>query len=94
MFDSFQNFPPWVGGVLMAAMMSVLRVVYDREETNFCRILMESLICGGLTMASGSALVAMGYGQGWYMFCGGAIGFMGSQSIRAVAYRVIDRRTR
>ena len=76
----------------MAITMSVLRVVYDKEETSFFRIMLESLICGGLTLAVGSALVAMGYGPGWYLFCGGTIGFMGSQSIRALAHKLINKK--
>lgn len=80
-----ENTPPWVGGALMAIVISALRVVYDREETSFIRITLESLICGALSVSAGSALDAMGYGQNWYLFCGGVIGFMGSQSIRVIA---------
>lgn len=76
----------------MAVMISVLRVVYDREETSFTRIMLEALICGALSVSAGSALDAMGYGQNWYLFCGGVIGFMGSQSIRAIANRFITKK--
>ena len=76
----------------MAIFMSVLRIVYDKEETSFIRILLEGLICGALTVTVGSALVALGYGQNWYLFCGGAIGFMGSQSIRVLAHKVINKK--
>jgi len=76
----------------MAVAMSALRIVYDKEETNFMRIVLESLICGGLTLSVGSALVAMGYGPGWYLFCGGMIGFMGSQFIRALAKKVLKKK--
>ena len=83
---------PWVGGGIMAIAISVLRIVYDKEETSFIRIGMESLICGALSVSAGSALEAMGYGQNWYLFCGGFIGFMGSQSIRAIANRLINKK--
>ncbi len=76
----------------MAVMISIIRVVYDREETSLLRILLESLICGFLSLAAGSAFAAMGYGDGWYLFAGGVIGFLGSQTIRALAYKIIDRR--
>ena len=76
----------------MAVVVSILRIVYDKEETSFIRIALESLICGALSVAAGSALDAMGYGQNWYLFCGGVIGFMGSQSIRAIANRVITKK--
>jgi lambda family phage holin len=84
--------PPGVGGMLMAIVMSTLRIIYDKEETNFIRIVLESLICGGLTLSAGSAFVAMGYGSEWYLFCGGMIGFMGSQFIRAMAKKAIKRK--
>ena len=78
----------------MAMVISVIRVIYDRKETNFFRILMESIICGALSVSAGSALDAMGYGQNWYLFCGGVIGFMGSQSIRALANKYISTKTK
>ena len=80
-----ENVPPWLGGALMAVLISIIRIVYDKEETNFVRIALESLLCGFLSVCAGSAFDAMGYGQNWYLFCGGFIGFMGSQSIRAFA---------
>ena len=77
----------------MAMAMSIIRVIYDKKETNFLRIIMESVICGALSVSAGSALDAMGYGQNWYLFCGGVIGFMGSQSIRALANKYISTKT-
>lgn len=76
----------------MAFVMSVLRIIYDKQETSVMRILLESLICGALTIASGSALDALGYGQEWYLFCGGFIGFMGSQFIRKLAQKLVMRK--
>ncbi|MGB0467747.1 MAG: phage holin, lambda family [Pontibacterium sp.] len=84
-----QDIPPWFGGLIMAVVMSAMRVVYDRQETSFTRIVLESLICGALTVAAGSALNALGFDQNWYLACGGFIGFMGSQSIRAIANSII-----
>lgn len=86
------NLPPWIGGAVMAVMVSILRIIYDHEETSFQRIMLESFICGALSVSAGSALNAMGYGQNWYLFCGGFIGFMGSQSIRALANKLLDRK--
>jgi len=83
---------PWVGGVVMAVVMSTIRIIYDKKETNLLRIVMESFICGALSVSAGSALDAMGYGQNWYLFCGGFIGFMGSQSIRALANKYITNK--
>jgi lambda family phage holin len=90
--EAFFAAHPWLGGGVMAVLLSTLRVVYDKEETSFTRIMLEAMICGALSVAAGSALDAMGYGQNWYLFCGGVIGFMGSQSIRAFANRFIAKR--
>ena len=91
---AMDNAPPGVGGFVMAVFISIVRVIYDREETSFMRIMLESLICGSLTVAAGSGMAALGYGDNWYLFAGGMIGFLGSQSIRAVAYKVIDRKVK
>jgi len=83
---------PWFGGFLMAAIISALRVVYEKEETTFIRITLESLICGFLTVAAGSIFDAMGFGQNWYLGAGGIIGFMGSQSVRALANTYFNKK--
>lgn len=82
---------PGAGGIMMAITMSVLRLIYDRKETNWIRITLESIICSGLTLAAGTGLSALGYSQEWYLVCGGFIGFMGSQSIRALANRFVRK---
>ena len=88
----FVSSHPLIGGVLMAILTAVLRVVYDKEETRLTRILLEALLCGALTVAGGSAIEAMGFGRGWYLFIGGTFGFMGSQWIRIFAKRLFDRK--
>lgn len=87
-----ENMPPWLGGVLMAVVISVMRVIYDKEETHIMRIVLEALICASLTLAFGSAAIAMGLGQGWHLFIGGMVGFLGSHAIRRLAYRAINAR--
>ena len=76
----------------MAVVIAAIRVIYDKEETSFTRIVLESLLCGALAMTAGSGINALGYSQDWTLFAGGVIGFMGSQSIRAFAKRYIMNR--
>ena len=76
----------------MSFVIAVLRVVYDKEELTVFRILLEALLCGALTATIGSAMIALGYDQQWYLAIGGTVGFMGTQSIRALAYKVINRK--
>lgn len=87
-----EHMPPWLGGALMAMVIAVLRVVYDREETQVTRVLLEAFICGSLTLAFGSGANAIGLGEGWHLFIGGLVGFLGSQAIRNLAYRAIRSR--
>ena len=86
------NLPPEVGGILFAIVVAILRVIYGKEETKLSRILLESLICGGLTLTVTSAIAAMGYDDQWMFFAGGSIGFMGSQFVRAIAMKVINKK--
>ena len=83
---------PVLGGIAMSIIVSIIRIIYDRKETSFMRIMLESILCGFLTLSAGSALVSLGYSSDWYLFCGGAIGFMGSQSIRALANKIIHKK--
>lgn len=84
--------PPWIGGFVFSFVLSFVRVIYEKEETTFVRIMLESLICGALTVATGSILEQMGYGQHWYLGVGGIIGFMGTQSVRALANRLLNKK--
>lgn len=84
--------PPWVGGVVMAVTIAILRVIYDKEETSTSRVLLEGLICGALTLTAGSAIEALGISHDWHLFLGGVIGFIGSHSIRQIAIKYINRK--
>jgi lambda family phage holin len=91
-FQFISNLPAPIGGVIMAMFVSVIRVVYDREETSAVRIGLESVICGCLTLAGGSLASAMGLGDGYHLFIGGAVGFLGSLHIKQFAMRFLDKR--
>lgn len=92
LFNLIGNLPAPIGGVVMAMFVSVIRVVYDREETNAIRVGLESMICGSLTLAGGSLANAMGLDPGYQLFIGGAVGFIGSRSIKDLAMRLINRK--
>ncbi|QPG06963.1 phage holin, lambda family [Salinimonas marina] len=85
MFDHLKETPPTVISAALAVVISILRVIYDKEETSFVRILLESALCGALAVVAGSGVTALGLDQDWTIFIGGSIGFIGSQSIRAYA---------
>ena len=89
---ALENIPPWLGGVLMAVIISVLRVIYDEEETSIVRIALESMICGALSLTFGSIVAAIGANPGWQIFIGGMLGFMGSHTVRRIAMRAVNQR--
>ncbi len=77
---------PWSGGALLAVVMAVLRVLNDDNETRFSRLVLESGLCGSITVAAHYGLVGAGMPEGnWTIAAGGAIGLMGSQYVRAAA---------
>ena len=77
-----------IWGVIMSILMSVLRILRDKEESKFSRIMIESLLCGAISFTIGSAVHAMGY-EGWDYFIGGMVGMAGSQWVRAIAMRFV-----
>lgn len=76
----------------MAVAISILRVIYDKEETKPLRIMLEAGICGALSLSVTYAIYAMGLNSNWAVFAGGSIGYIGSQSIREIAVRFIRKK--
>lgn len=77
--------PPEFAGVLMAMFMSILRVVYDEDETRWMRTVLESVICGAITLSINSGIIALGLGQNWAVFVGGTVGYFGTAKVRMFA---------
>lgn len=79
---------PWIGPIL-AAVLAVLRVLYDGQETRVVRIALEAAICGLLTLAASKAVSALALNQDWSIVAGGCIGLMGTEFIRYTARRLV-----
>ena len=90
--NTWLRMPPELMGVILAMAIGLVRVIYDRKETRPIRVIMESLICGGLSLTSTSAIIALDLDSNWAIFAGGAIGYFGSTTIRAIAVRLIEKR--
>ena len=85
------EFPPAIQGAIMAFVISILRVIYDRQETSFVRVILEGLICGALSLTFGSLAGALGFSENLQLAIGGAIGFMGVTQIRMWFIRKVDK---
>lgn len=84
-----EKISPEVAGVIIAIVMSALRILGDEKEDKPIRIFIESLICGALSLTFSYAILAMGLSMFWAAFIGGMIGYLGSATVRIYALRVI-----
>lgn len=82
-FLAHLNIPPAVYGVILSMLMTVLRIIYDKEETKLFRIFIESLLCGALSLTAYHMVLAMGIDMNWAVFAGGVIGYVGPATVRA-----------
>ncbi|SPL81322.1 hypothetical protein [Yersinia phage fEV-1] len=87
---------PWLNAEVVAPVMSfilaLLRTMYQGDEPKWSRRILESMICGMLTLTAGYAIDAMGLNGEWKYAVAGAIGFMGVDFVRQVAAAVLKRR--
>ncbi len=90
--DSMNKLPPEFGGVVMAMVIATLRVIYDKKETKWLRIVLEAGICGALSLSVTHAIYALGLDANWAFFAGGSIGYLGSQTIRELVLRLLNKR--
>lgn len=82
---AWEAVPPSVKGAVMAFVIAVLRIVYDRQETSNVRIVLEAAICGCLSLSFSGALGWLGAPESVAVAFGGAVGFIGVTKIRQLA---------
>jgi lambda family phage holin len=83
--------PLWQGAI-MAATISMLRVLYEGKEANKWRVLLEALMCGGLSLSASSVIEWMAWPSSLSVGAGGAIGFIGVTAIRELIIRFLGRK--
>lgn len=76
----------------MAIIISFLRVLYDAKETSKIRILLESLICGALSLSASSVIEWMNWPPSLAIAAGGTIGFIGVTAIRELILKFIGKK--
>ncbi|WP_044871991.1 phage holin, lambda family [Pseudomonas sp. LFM046] len=94
---------PALQGFLMALLIAVLRLIYDRKEKAWQRIALEGLLCGLLTVA-GTSITALALSFWWPTFqapvaqiaigVGGTVGFFGVEAVRRAAIRLLGSQLR
>lgn len=83
--------PPAIWGAIMAAIIAILRVMYDNEETNRVRMFLEASICGCLSLSASGALEYVGAPDQIAVAIGGGIGFVGVAKLRQIIIAWLDR---
>lgn len=89
----FSKFPPEIVGFVLAVCIASMRVMLDAKERRPLRIILESLICGGLAVTAFYGVRAMGLNLDWAVFAGGLIGHFGSTAVHMFAYRYFLKKT-
>jgi lambda family phage holin len=96
MIDDFKevmdNLPPGVFNFFYALVISLLRVLYNEEETKPVKIVLEVLMCGFLGMGAGWATVALGGSVELAHFAAATVGYIGQQEFRRLALKFLDRK--
>lgn len=84
---------PEVKSAAMAMIIAALRIIYDRKENQWQRIGLEALLCGAISYMVASG-VSFFYTEDsdLAVFCGGAIGLLGVEFVRARARRYISNK--
>lgn len=80
-------------GAVMATIIAYLRVMYDGQETHQLRVLLEALICGSLSLCATSVIGWLQLPPDLAIAAGGAIGFMGVNTLRDNMLRWLGRQT-
>jgi len=83
---------PEIGGVGMAMLLSVLRVMYDKKKGKVPRVIFESTTCGALAFSINAGVAAFGLPSDWFVFVGGAVGYFGATTVREIALKLINKK--
>lgn len=86
----------WLHAEIMAPILSFvlafLRTIYQDQEPRWVRRFLESAICGLITLSSGFGINALGVNGDWKYAVAGGIGFLGTEYIRSVAVKFINKK--
>ena len=94
MMSQLPEIPPSISGVILAIVLSLVRSISDKKENSFIKKIVESITCGALTVAAHHAIISCGYDSDWTVFAGGIIGLLGSDVIKTLAMRLVERKTK
>lgn len=79
---------------LLAALVSLLRILYDGKEPRWVRRLLEAALCGCIALGIAYLCEALGFRPGAATFVGAAVGLLGADQVREIGRRIADQRLR
>lgn len=86
--------PEPIRAALLAAFISMLRILYDGKEPRWARRVLEATLCGAIALGVSHLVEAIGMASGWATFLGGAIGLFGADQVREWGRRLAESRVR
>ena len=78
----------------LSFIMAFIRVLYENNEPSWIRRLLESFICGLITLSCGFAVDAIGVSSDWKYVIGGAVGYFGTDYVKILAQRFFNEKIR
>lgn len=77
---------------MLSFILALLRTMYQDNEPSWLRRVIESSLCGLITLSAGYGINALGAHGDWKYAVAGGIGFLGIEYIRGFAKRFLDRK--
>ena len=77
--------PASIRAAIVGFAVAFLRVMYDGREPSLVRRLLESLLCGAISLCVASLAQASGVSGDYSTFVGGAVGLLGADQVRTWA---------
>ena len=81
-----------IGGFVLSFILTVLRVIYDDQESRWQRVLFEALLNSSLTVASWAMVIAFDYPPVLAVGLGGLFAFLGVNTVRGAARKYINKK--
>lgn len=79
---------------MLAALVALLRIVYDDKEPRWFRRVLEATLCGCIALGVAYLSEGLGLKAGWATFLGASIGLLGADQVREIGRRLADQRLR
>jgi lambda family phage holin len=90
--SAWHALPEPVKAAILAALVALLRVMYDDREPRYIRRFLEAALCGAIAFGVGSGVDAMVASAGMAQFVGGFIGLLGADKVRELGQRYVKRK--